>query len=197
MPDLTAIATRVPTVGDALVFPLNELYARAGLPLPRIELISGDSMPEPYRSLLVHHNDMTPTLETFYHSDIHLEIISRHQGGEAYSREVVLRLEQSETAVEFGANKIHLARFPSEARELILGEHVPLGRILKDCAVSHRTAARAFLRVECDSVMADAFNLREPTVLYGRKAVICNLQAQPLSEIVEILPPAGRIETGC
>jgi hypothetical protein len=45
------------------VYPLDEFYARSGLPLPRIERTSGEEVPEPYRSLLVHQNDMTPTLE--------------------------------------------------------------------------------------------------------------------------------------
>ena len=192
MPESVTAPAGVSAAGNTLFFPLDELYARAGLPLPRIEVIGGGLVPEPYQSLLVHDNDMTPTLESFYAADIHLEIITRHHLGEVYLREVVLRLERDDAPVEFGANKIHLARFPAAARELILGDHVPLGRILQDCAIRHRTQVQVFLRVESDSVMTDAFELREPTVLYGRKAVIFDLQGQPLSEIVEILPPADR-----
>ena len=36
-----------------------------GLPLPVMEQIQADEMPEPYRSLLVHDSDMTSTLEEF------------------------------------------------------------------------------------------------------------------------------------
>jgi chorismate-pyruvate lyase len=176
---------------DSYVYPLSEFYAHAKLPLPVIEQVPGDAVPEPFKSLLVHHNDMTPTLEAFYQSDIHLEIVSRERRGEFYFREVVLHLNGTDQPVEFGANKVYIGRFPDEARDLILQEHVPLGRILKDCGVKHRTEARAFLRVEADAIMAAKFDLPAPAPLYGRKAVISDLQGRPLSEIVEILPPVA------
>ena len=53
-------------------YPLDEFYAQAGLPLPAIEQIGGEDMPEPYRSLLVHQRDMTPTLEKFHGGKIHV-----------------------------------------------------------------------------------------------------------------------------
>ena len=174
---------------DAFTFPLSEFYVRAKLPLPRIETIAGDAVPEPYRSLLVHHNDMTPTLEAFHKSDVHLEIVSRERRGDFYFREVVLRLNGNDRPIEFGANKIYLGRFSEEAQDLILQEEIPLGRILKDCGVKHRTEAKFFLRVESDEVINRAFDLPQPVTLYGRKAVIRDLQGRPLSEIVEILPP--------
>jgi chorismate-pyruvate lyase len=171
------------------LYPLSEFYAHAKLPLPRIEMIPGEAVPEPFRALLVHNNDMTPTLEAFHKSDIHLEILTRERRGDFYFREVVLRLNRDERAVEFGANKVYVGRFPEEARELILAEQIPLGRILKDCGVKHQTAAKSFLRVETDELIGRAFELPPNTTLYGRKAVICDGQNRPLSEIVEILPP--------
>jgi hypothetical protein len=45
------------------VFPLDEFYARSGLPLPKIERLTAEQLPEPQRLLLAHENDMTPTLE--------------------------------------------------------------------------------------------------------------------------------------
>lgn len=176
---------------DSHLYPLSEFYAHARLPLPIIEQIPGDAVPEPFKTLLVHHNDMTPTLEAFHRSDIHLEIVSRERRGDFYFREVVLRLNGGEQPVEFGANKVYLGRFPDDARELVLQEQVPLGRILKDCGVKHHTEAKAFLRVTPDELIGGKFDLASPAILYGRKAVICDLQGRPLSEIVEILPPAA------
>lgn len=173
------------------IYPLSEFYAHAKLPLPAIEQIPGDAVPEPFKSLLVHHNDMTPTLEAFHKSDIHLEIVSRERRGEFYFREVVLRLNGSDQPVEFGANKVYLGRFPEDAQDLILQEQLPLGRILRDCGLKHHTEAKAFLRVTPDPLIAGKFDLAQPTTLYGRKATICDLQGRPLSEIVEILPPAA------
>jgi chorismate-pyruvate lyase len=182
-------ARHTPVTGDTHIFPLREFYAHAGVALPQVEVIPGENVPEPYKSLLVHSNDMTPTLETFHKSDIHLEILSRERRGDFYFREVVLRLKSDERAVEFGANKVYIARFPEEAQDLILQDEVPLGRILKECDVRHRTEAKAFLRVQSDALINRVFDLDKPTELYGRKAVISDLQGRPLSEIVEILPP--------
>jgi len=186
MPDRAS----TPAAPDAaiLTYPLSEFYAHAKLPPPRIEIIAGDEVPEPYHSLLVHGNDMTPTLEAYHKSDIHLEILNRERRGAFYYRQVVLRLNRDEQPVEFGANKVYVGRFPDEARELIEADEIPLGRILKDYHVLHRTGAKGFLRVESDDIINGAFDLAQPTTLYGRKAVITDSQGRPLSEIVEILP---------
>ena len=172
-------------------YPLDDFYARAGVPLPKIERIPGEAVPEPYRSLLVHQNDMTPTLEKFHGAAIHLDIISRELRGDFYFREVTLRLDGSDAPVEFGANKVSLGLFPPKARQLILEEHLPLGRILKDCEIGHSTLAKAFLRVQPDELISRVLGLGSPTVLYGRKATIFDAQQRPLSEIVEILPPVA------
>ncbi len=112
MPESAPPAGRASVAGDAHVFPLKEFYTRAKLPLPRIEAIPGDGMPEPYKLLLVHSNDMTPTLEGFHKSEIHLEILSRERRGDFYFREVILQLNGSDQPVEFGANKVYVGRFP-------------------------------------------------------------------------------------
>ena len=170
-------------------FPLNEFYANAGRALPRIEVLAGDAVPEPYRALLVHTRDMTPTLEAFHGSSIHIDVLHSGGRGEAYFREVVLRLDDNERPVEFGANKVHLARFTPEARWLILQEKLPLGRILKDHAVPHTSRPVAFFRLQSDDFIARALGLSRPGALYGRRATISDAQQQPLSEVVEVLPP--------
>ncbi len=175
---------------DTFAYPLSDFYAHAKLPLPLIETIPGEAVPEPFKSLLVHHHDMTPTLEKFHDSRIHLEIIkSDHRGG-FYLREVILRLDHDEKPVEFGANKVFLGMLPEDAQELILLEQVPLGTILRDCGIQHQTEAKFFLRVTPDETISRALELDVPVPLYGRKAVISDLKGRMLSEIVEILPPA-------
>jgi chorismate-pyruvate lyase len=178
-------------VAVPFAYPLDEFYARAGLVLPKLERLGGDQVPEPYRKLLVHENDMTPTLESFHGADIHLRILNREQRDDFYFREVVLQLNDSNTPVEFGANKVNLALFPAKARQLILEEHLPLGRILKDCNIAHGTVAKAFFRIEADDLIQRALHLAKPDLLYGRRANILDPQKRPLSEVVEILPPAG------
>ncbi len=182
-----AAATAVP-----FVYPLDEFYARSGLVLPKVERITGEEVPEPYRALLVHQNDMTPTLEGFHNSSIHLQILNSEQRGDFYFREVVLRLDESELPVEFGANKIGLWLFAPKARQLILEERLPLGRILQECNVEHSTRPKAFFRVVSDEFISRMLKIGAGTTLYGRKATILDLQQRPLSEIVEILPLADK-----
>jgi len=171
--------------------PLDDFYARSLLQLPKIERISDQELPEPYRSLLAHESDMTPTLENYHGANIHLRILGREQRGDFYFREVVLQLDRTNQPVEFGAIKISLALFPARARQMILGEHLPLGTVLRLCEVGHTTVAKAFFRLQSDDFISQALALREPAILYGRRANILDPQKRPLSEIVEILPPSG------
>ena len=182
--------TALPPTALPYVYPLDALYAQAGLPLPHVEKISGEEVPEPYRSLLVHNNDMTPTLERFHRANIHLKILHREQRGDHYFRQVALVLDGSEKPVEFGANKVSLLLFPPKARQLILEERVPLGTILKQCEIGHSTVAKAFFRVAPDDLITSVLRLNDRSMLYGRKATIMDAQKRPLAEIVEILPTA-------
>jgi len=171
-----------------LLFPLSEFYARTSLALPSFEPLSGNAVPEPYRSLLVHQNDMTPTLERFHAGDIYIRALSSEQRDGAYFREVVLHRASDDCPVEFGANCIHLSRFTPEARWMILQEKVPLGRILKDHQIEHSTQTLEFFRLKPDELIAGALQLTAPVSLYGRQAILCDFQARPLSQVVEILP---------
>jgi chorismate-pyruvate lyase len=191
MPDSSPIST---AAAVPYAHPLDDFYARAGLRLPKIERISGENMPEPYRSLLVHGTDMTPTLEKFHSAEIHLRILGREQRGDFYFREVVLQLDGTDQPVEFGAIKISLALFPPRARQLILSERLPLGTILKVCEVAHSTVAKAFFELQSDDLINRALSLHGTSLLYGRRANILDSQKRPLSEIVEILPPAHKIQ---
>ena len=58
-----------------LLYPLNEFYAEAGLALPSATRINGREMPEPYRRLLVHDRDMTPTMEAAYDRKMNLRVL--------------------------------------------------------------------------------------------------------------------------
>ena len=49
-----------------MLFPLDFVYARSGVELPRVKAIEAGDIPLPYRSLLVHQIDMTLTLERHF-----------------------------------------------------------------------------------------------------------------------------------
>ena len=169
--------------------PLDELYAKAGLSLPPIEMIDGREMPEPYRQLLVHEGDMTPTLEAFYHSTIHLDVLHREQRGDFYFREVLLLADSANQKVEFGAIKIWLNFFPAAARQEILRERLPLGTILARYNLSHLSRPKAFLKVTSDPFINGILGLEGAQTLYGRRNTLSSVGQHSFAEIVEILPP--------
>ena len=156
--------------------------------MPRIEQIAGEAMPEPYRTLLVHTRDMTPTLERHHGARIHLQVLRSERRGDHYHREVVLRLDGSNRAVEFGANRVALDRYPTEARDLILKEYVPLGTILAKFNLEHTCHPSAYLRVTADALISRELSVPEGVTLYGRRNTLRNPQGDSLSDIVEILP---------
>jgi chorismate-pyruvate lyase len=152
--------------------------------------VEATAIPEPQRTLLVHRTDMTSTLEKFYDEKLLVEVLSHHTHGQEYFREVVLRGEQSGRRVEFGAIKIMLDLFPFEARQEILRERQPLGRILTEFGVAFSSQPRAYLRLAADEFIRRTLNLQGRQYLYGRRNALLDPWNQPLAEIVEILPPA-------
>jgi len=178
-----------PNISPALLIqPLDEFYAAAGQSLPPWQAIDGEEVPEPYKTMLVHRDDMTPTLEKFHGERIHLEVLSRQQRDDFYFREVVLLLDKSDQPVEFGAIKINLALFPSAARMEILAERRPLGTLLADYAIVHASRPKAYLRVHSDDFINVALKLDKSQWLYGRRNTLLDPQQRVLAEIVEILP---------
>lgn len=177
-------------ISATLAHPLDEFYAAMGRPLPPLQAVEGEEVPQPYKQLLVHNDDMTPTLERFYGRDLHLRVLGRRRSGDHYYREVVLLLDGTDEPVEFGAIKIHLALFSEETQRHILEELRPLGHILREDCVGHTSRPKAFLRVASDRFINDALQLTGAQVLYGRRNTLYNPEERPLAEIVEILPPA-------
>jgi hypothetical protein len=175
----------------AAVQPLDEFYVRQGRPLPAFCVITGDEMPEPYRSLLVHERDMTRTLEQFHGSPIHLRVLSSYRDGGAYWRESVLELDGSGRPVEFGAIKIQLAALPDDCRRLILAEHLPFGGILNAAGVRYLSRPSAYLRFEPDDFVAQSFGLKPAGPFYGRQNALRTETGEVLAEIIEILAPAN------
>lgn len=174
-----------------LLYPLDDFYARAGCPLPEVARITGEEVPEPYRTLLVHARDMTPTLEEHHGERIYLRVLGRRLEGASLLREVVLTTEMSHRPTEFGAIVIYTDRYPPAAQEEILASHCPLGTILASHAIEHESRPQAYFRLSADAIMQEALLLPGPAELYGRHNVLVTPAGVNLAEVVEILPPAG------
>lgn len=188
----TANAQLAETPDLDLLYPLTEFFhSYDPVPLAQEE-VGGARMPEPYRSLLVHDGDMTSTLEAFHREAIDLRLLDRRRVGDGLLRKVVLVGRQSGKPLEFGAIRIDLAAFESEARWRILEGRLPLGTILARYRVAYTSRPRLFFRLSSDERIERKLELAAPATLYGRQNVLRDAGGRALAEVVEILPPATR-----
>lgn len=176
-------------VHGRLAYPLDTFYDRTGRALPRMERVTEEEVPQPYRALLCGEHDMTPTLEAFHGERLHLRVYEYRRRGSEYSRLVGLATDITGRVVEFGAIVIHLQRFPPEAVTRVLEGRTPLGTILAEYAIPHSSHPRAFLRVAPDAVIQEALQVEHTGPLYGRRNVLATPKGEALAEILEILPP--------
>jgi chorismate-pyruvate lyase len=188
--------TSTSTSEGSLLHPLDEFYRTAGRCLPFHRAVVGDQIPEPERSLLVHHRDMTSTLEQFHGRPIHLEVVSIEIRGNILHREVVLVLDETNEAVEFGATRVHLDRFPEPWRSDIVASRRPLGGILNGSGQPYTSRPSAFFALESDSFLEHALRLSGRATLYGRQNTLRTPEGLEIAEILEILPPGGRSGSG-
>jgi chorismate-pyruvate lyase len=178
---------------ENLLDPLDQFYLASGMPVPEATKIEGKGIPEPYRSLLVHEDDMTPTLEAAYRQRIHLRLLNRKVEDDVMLRQVVLVLDSNERPVEFGAIRIQLRYLPPEARQLVLEGRLPLGRVLQDFFIQHSSCPVVYFEVRADALIGEALQTRSFQRLYGRRNWLLMPSGEVLAEVVEILPPSDRI----
>ena len=132
---------------------------------------------------------MTSRLETFYKGAIELEVLQCENAGDAYRREVLLRVETNRMPVEYGAIEIYLAAFDSQLRAKILEGHVPLGGLLNRFDVNYRSEPRAFIKLAPDAQMDALFGVEGAHPLYGRVNLLLGNEERELARIVEVLRP--------
>jgi chorismate-pyruvate lyase len=168
--------------------PFTGFYADAKATPPVATVIDGALMPEPYRSLLVNDGDMTPTLERFHRCKLHLRVLGRVHAGEEYRRQVLL-LDPQERPVEFGAIRIHLDALLPAVQKLVLAGQRPLGGVLIENSVPHRSHPSAHFSIVGDELINRALGVTTPCTLYGRCNTLIADGGKPIAEVVEILPP--------
>ena len=179
-----------PVTINSIFYPLDEIYEELRQPLPTASQVAPLEIPEPYRQLLVHDRDMTPTLEAAHGGKLHLRVLRYAASETIVTRLVVLVLDNDrETAVSMGAIRIFLAHLPSAARNLVLERRKPFGAILQQHRVEHRSRPVAYFKVRPDPMISEALDVQGSPFLYGRRNTIWNSGGEPLAEVVEILPP--------
>lgn len=177
-----------------LLYPLSRFCEDGGHPLPVCEVIDGAVMPRPYRDLLVHNGDMTSRLESFHGGDIIIDVLHHEQTADGYRREVVLRVEATGLAVEYGAIEIDVDAFDGELRRLILEEHLPFGGLLNRFGIRYRSEPKAFIRLGDDAVMQRVFEMPQAHEFFGRCNVLRGEGDRILARIVEVLRPVAEVQ---
>lgn len=175
-----------------LLMPLHYFYAQQDRPLPEIHFLTGPEMPEPDRHLLVHASDMTPRLRDWHRCPISLSVVHAELSKDYVMRQVVLRRSTDGAPVEYGAIGIHLEGFPADVRTRIASGATPLGSLLEESAISHRSAPRAYFEVKADAHIAGLLHCPEGTFLHGRCNALSFPDGMVFADIVEILPPSTR-----
>ena len=173
---------------NKFLYPLDLTYSAISQPLPKVEVLTSDTLGQPYDELLNHKNDMTETLENFYQQKLHLHVLEHQENGETLMRQVSLNLPDN-TPVEFGAIRIYLSHFDPLSRDLILKGEKPLGAILQENHIIHRANPKTFFRIWSDAIIENALNLKDSCWLFGRQNVHLDSNDNTLAEIIEILPP--------
>ena len=180
-----------PSRAKNVLYPLDVVYRRAGVEIPKVKVVQPGDIPLPYRSLLVHDSDMTLTLEHHFGGRVVLRPLSTFTSRGSYFRRVLLVQEYAGRPVEMGAIRMRLDAFGARLRNKILRNEIPLGRILRDERFSYKSEAKAFLAVTPNPEMMGVFWMREPRILYGRRTEIIR-HGTKIGDIVEVLPMVSR-----
>ena len=159
-------------------------------PLPTLQAVTAEQVPEPYHQLLVHDHDMTGTLERFHNDTIHLQTLEviRDVQKELLYRQVLLKTEQ-EKVVEFGAIKIYLTGFGEPALSKILGCLQPLGGILNELNIDYHGRPYGYFRVSSQDPLPGLLSFSSGQTLYGRQNRLERPDGSVIADVLEILPP--------
>jgi chorismate-pyruvate lyase len=156
--------------------------------LGTFEEVLAESVPEPYRHLLAHHEHMTVAVERHHGSRVDVQVLQTKQTGDYYSRKIVLHRQSDGRPVLFGIPRLNLRLVDDEVQREILSENKPLGRVLIDHNVLREVQLASLYRVLPGPDLCQLFELPAPLATYGRTAFIyCD--GFPAVELLEIVPP--------
>ncbi len=176
-------------LSQSLLWPMNLLSAYCGRELPPLTPLLAQQMPEPYRRLLVHEQNMTPTLEDYHGDTIHIERLNVLADRKERSREVILKLNTNEKVVEYGASRIFINHLPHRAVTLIKEGKIPLGTILTMYDCKHVVELCGFFKIPSTPFFKEVFPGLNGSPLYGRRNALVAPDGMPLAEVCEVLPP--------
>ena len=149
------------------------------------EELTGESLPQPFRDLLVHDEHMTERLRQHYAGDVALHAVHTEEHDDVYRR-IILLTRADGAPVELGMVRIHLDCIAPEVVAEIRAKQAPLGDILIRHDVLRRIEPRWFLRFTNPAACAAAWSVSHSGDLYGRVGII-HYEHRPAIELLEIL----------
>ncbi|MCO6459173.1 MAG: hypothetical protein J5I93_28015 [Pirellulaceae bacterium] len=156
--------------------------------LASFDEVKADALPPAYQQLLDHHDHMTVTVEAFHSSAVDVEVLERRVAEGHYSRKIILRRQSDGRVVQFGIVRLNLEQLQPDVRREIESERTPLGRVLIEHDVMREVQLVALWRVGASRELARWLELPQPSVTYGRTALIyCH--GEPAVELLEIVAP--------
>ena len=186
---MNAAADSRQDLGQTLLWPLSLFYTRFARQWPEITPLRAQHIPAPYKELLVHERNMTPTLEDFHHSRLHIERMNVLPGPGDTTREVILRTDTDHRPVEYGASRVFLSALTPRALDLINEGELPLGTVLNICDCRHTVEPSGFFKIKPTPFFRRIFGALPNVALYGRRNTLVALNGTPLAEVCEVLPP--------
>lgn len=173
---------------------LDELYAHFPdrSDRPAIEPVPAESVPEPYKGLLVHNHHMTVTVEKFYDDAVDVKVLDTRHAGDFYARKILLALRGTGEIVQFGIVQIDLSLLAHAVREEIIDQKAPLGRVLIRHNVLRTVRPVEFFKTSLNPSMCGWFGLQQPVSTYGRLGVIYT-DHKPAIKVAEIVAPVRRV----
>ncbi|MDA0837642.1 MAG: hypothetical protein O3B01_03725 [Planctomycetota bacterium] len=168
----------------------QELFSifEGGLGAPQYEFVDGKDVPEPYRTLLVHEDHMTVTMEGFYHEKVELRVVDVSRKENLYARKILLTAGDTGKVIQFGIMRFNFDYCSDAVRDEILEGVTPLGYILIKHNLLRRIDVHHFLRMQPNDEVTSYFQIKDAGPTYGRLATIfCN--EKPAVELLEVASP--------
>ncbi len=165
---------------------LRDFMGGGRIDLDRLHWLEGGWVPQPYRDLLVHQREMTPTLEAFHRDTLRLDVLRAVETGTGeYLREVLLFTARLGRPVVYGVIEIYLGRFTATEADVIRGGQEPFGRILIRGGRYTISRPIGFFRYDAAFPYAGL----PSGVCYGRYNQLWDEGEAPLATIFEIMAP--------
>jgi hypothetical protein len=153
-----------------------------------VEHVPSSTVPEPYKSLLVHEHHMTVTMEQHHNCTVDVEVLAELLEGESYAREIILRNHATRQVVQYGLIRFDFQYVTKSVKDQILAKQTPLGRVLILHNVLRHIDLGAILELKTGPRLTDIFECPPGSKTYGRLATIfCN--NKPAVDLLEISVP--------